>query len=117
MISRTAISLKHEQADECDSLSCARRILKNMGVSLPNGDISEVHDTLKSDDYMGWRSCTMQERHQDADEGIPAIGIRESYMVILQNMDDPLSEAAVMSINDATPTRAVAYMRYYSYRG
>lgn len=39
-----------------DSLSAARAVFKNMGVALPNGDIKEVFETVKTDNYMGWKS-------------------------------------------------------------
>ena len=55
-------TLRHEQAAQTeDSLTTARVIFKNLGIALPNGSMQEVYDTIKTDAYMGWRACTMQE--------------------------------------------------------
>ena len=66
-------TLKHEKTD--DSLSTARAIFDNMGVALPQGDIKTVYETIKTDNYMGWKSCTMQEAQAAADKGTATIGI------------------------------------------
>lgn len=43
-------TLKHEHTE--DSLSAARAVF-NMGVALPGGDMKEVFETVKTDNYMG----------------------------------------------------------------
>ena len=51
-------TLKHEQSAQTDdSLATARAIFNNMGVALPQGDIKTVYETIKTDNYMGWKSC------------------------------------------------------------
>ena len=68
-------TLKHENTE--DSLSTARAIFNNMGVALPNGDMKTVYETIKTDNYMGWKACSMQEAQEAANNGTAAIGIGE----------------------------------------
>ena len=84
-------TLKHEKTD--DSLSTARAIFNNMGVALPQGDIKTVYETIKTDNYMGWKSCTMQEAQAAADNGTAAIGISEDRIVVLSpfSLQHPLT--------------------------
>ena len=109
-------TVKHEQTD--DSLSTARAIFNNMGVALPQGDIKTVYETIKTDNYMGWKSCTMQEAQAAADNGTAAIGISEDRIVVLSANDDeqPVTQtASVMTLDENTSAFAVEGMRYYSY--
>ena len=109
-------TLKHENT--ADSLSTARAIFNNMGVALPNGDMKEVYETVKTDNYMGWKSCTMQEAQEEADNGTAAIGIGEDRIVVLAGTDEeePVAQTTeVMTITDSTPAVAVAGLQYYSY--
>ena len=109
-------TLKHEQKD--DSLSTARAIFDNMGVALPQGDIKTVYDTIKTNNYMGWKSCSMQEAQAAADRGVAAIGISEDKIVVLSAKDDeePVAQTAfVMTLDENTSAFAVEGMRYYSY--
>ena len=112
-------TLKHDQAAQTeDSLATARAIFKNMGVALPNGSMQEVYDTIKTNKYMGWRSCTMQQAQQAADKGTAAIGISKDRMVILSATDEeePVAEtASVMTLSESTSAYAVAGLEYYSY--
>ena len=109
-------TLKHEQTD--DSLSTARAIFDNMGVALPQGDMKTVYETIKTDNYMGWKSCTMQEAQAAADKGTAAIGISEDRIIILSATDEeqPVAQtASVMKLDGNTSAFAVEGMRYYSY--
>ena len=109
-------TLKHEQTE--DSLSTARAIFENMGVALPQGDIKTVYETISTDNYMGWKSCTMKEAQAAADKGIAAIGISEDRIVVLSANDEeqPVAQtASVMTIDENTSAYAVEGMRYYSY--
>lgn len=112
-------TLKHDEvAQGDDSLATARAVFNNMGVALPNGTMKEVYDTIQTDDYMGWHSCTMQEAQEAANNGIAAIGISEDRIVILSAADEEQSVArttSVMVIDETTPAMAVAGMRYYAY--
>lgn len=112
-------TLKHEQSAQTeDSLATARAIFNNMGVALPSGDIKEVCETLKTDDYMGWKSCTMQEAQHAADNGAAAIAISEDKIVVLSATDEeePVAQtASVMTLSENTSAYAVDRMSYYSY--
>ena len=112
-------TLKHDEvAQGDDSLATARAVFNNMGVALPGGTMKEVYDTIQSDDYMGWHSCTMQEAQEAANNGIAAIGISEDRIVMLSAADEeqPVTHnASVMVVDETTPAMAVAGMRYYAY--
>ncbi len=113
-------TLKHEPtAQTGDSLATARAIFDNMGVALPQGDMKTVYETIKSDDYMGWTPCTMQEAQEAADKGTAAIGISEDQIVVLSANDEeqPVAQtASVMTLNENTPAYAVDGLQYYVYR-
>lgn len=109
-------TLKQEHTE--DSLSTARTVFKNMGIALPNGDIKEVFETVKTDNYMGWKSCTMEEAQAAANNGTAAIGISDSKIVVLAATDaeEPIEPTvSVLAITDTTPAVAVAGLQYYSY--
>ena len=109
-------TLKHEQTE--DSLSTARAIFNNMGVALPNGSMREVYEIIKTDNYMNWRSCTMQEAQQAADNGIAAIGISEKRIVVLSanNEEETITEiSSVMALSENTSAFAISDLQYYSY--
>ena len=112
-------TLKHEQSAQTDdSLATARAIFDNMGVALPQGDIKTVYETIKTDNYMGWKSCTKQEAQAAADKGTAAIGISEDRIVVLSANDEeqPVAQtASVMSLDENTSAYAVAGLEYYSY--
>lgn len=112
-------TLKHEPSAQTeDSLSVARAIFNNMGVALPQGDMKTVYKTISTDNYMGWKSCTMQEAQAAADKGVAAIGISEDRIVVLSANDEEQPAAqtvSVMSLDENTSAFAVDGMRYYSY--
>ena len=112
-------TLKHDQSAKTDnSLATARAIFTNMGVALPQGDMKSVCETIKTGNYMGWKSCTMQEAQEAADNGIAAIGISEDRIVVLSanDQEQPVTQtASVMTLDENTSAFAVEGMRYYSY--
>ena len=112
-------TLKYEQSAQTDdSLATARTIFNNMGVALPQGDIKTVYETISTDNYMGWKSCTMKEAQEAADKGTAAIGISEDRIVVLSATDEeqPVSQTAtVMTLDENTSAFAVEGMQYYSY--
>ena len=112
-------TLKHDEvAQGDDSLATARAVFNNMGVALPGGTMKEVYDTIQSDDYMGWHSCTMQEAQEAANNGIAAIGVSEDRIVVLSATDgeQPVAQtASVMSLDENTSAFAVDGLQYYSY--
>lgn len=113
-------TVNHEQSAQTeDGLGTARAIFNNMGVALPNGDVKEVYETIKTDNYMGWKSCTMQEAQQAADNGVAAIGISEDRIVVLcaNDEEEPVTKtASVMTLSENTSAYAVDGLAYYSYR-
>ena len=109
-------TLKHEQTE--DTLSTTRAIFDNMGVALPQGDMKTVYETIKTDNYMGWKSCTMKEAQEAANNGTAAIGISEDKIVVLSANDEeqPVAQtASVMSLDENTSAFAVDGLQYYSY--
>ena len=100
-----------------DSLTAVRAVCDNMGVALPQGDLAQVAETLATDDYMYWHSCTPQEAREAADNGIPTIGISEDSIVLLAATDEEQSvttTAAVMALAN-NENNNVTNMAYYSY--
>ncbi|MBQ4065029.1 MAG: hypothetical protein IJD10_02900 [Clostridia bacterium] len=112
-------TLTHETNAQCsDSLKVVRAIFNNMGIALPNGDIGEVYETIKTNDYMGWRSCTMQEAQAAANNGTAAIGISKDRIAVLSANDEeqPVTQtASVMTLDENTSAFVVEGMQYYSY--
>ncbi len=112
-------TLKYEQSAQTDdSLATARAIFDNMGVALPQGDMKTVYETIKTDNYMGWKSCTMQEAQAAADRGVAAIGISEDKIVVLSATDEeqPVTQTtSVMTLDENTSAFAVDGLQYYSY--
>ena len=112
-------TIKHESAAQTeDSLATARAVFNNMGVALPNGTMEEVYETIKTDKYMGWKSCTMQQAQAAADKGTAAIGISKDRIVVLSATDEeqPVAQtASVMTLDETTSAYAVDGLRYYSY--
>ena len=109
-------TLKQEKTD--DSLIIARAIFNNMGVALPQGNIKEVCEVLKSDNYMGWKSCSMQTAQEMADKGIAAIGINEEKIVVLSATDEeePVTQtAAVIMLDEETLEDSVSSLVFYQY--
>ena len=89
-----------------------------MGVALPQGDIKTVYETISTDNYMGWKSCTMQEAQASADRGVAAIGISEDKIVVLSANDEeqPVAQtASVMTLDENTSAYSVAGLEYYTY--
>ena len=112
-------TLKHDKSAQTDdSLATARAIFTNMGVALPQGDIKEVFETIKSGNYMSWRSCTMKEAQAAADQGIAAIGISDKRILVLSANDEeqPITKTtSVMPISGDTSALEVDGLKYFSY--
>lgn len=109
-------TLKNEQ--KSDSLETARAIFNNMGVALPNGNMREVYEVIKGNDYMGWKSCTMEEAQLAADNGVAAIGISENRIVVLSATDDeePVAQnETVMTLSSDLTDGEVSDLSYYTY--
>lgn len=112
-------TLKYEQSAQSeDSLATARAIFDNMGVALPSGDIKTVCETIKTNDYMGWRECSAEEAQEAANEGVAAIGISEDKIVVISATDEeePVAQiASVMTLDETVSAYSVSDLSYYSY--
>ncbi len=89
-----------------------------MGVALPQGDMKTVYETIKTDNYMGWKSCSMQEAQDAADNGTPAIGISEDRIVVLSATDEeqPVAQTtSVMTLDENTLKDSVSGLIFYQY--
>ena len=110
-------TLKHENSSQTDdSVSTARAIFNNMGVALPQGNCAEIADTLKSDDYMGWKSCTAEEAQAAANKGTAAIAVSDDELIIVaaEDEEEPITGAAsLMTLSNTV--NVSANMRYYTY--
>ena len=109
-------TLKHEHID--DSLSIARTIFHNMGVALPQGDIRTVYETVKTDNYMGWKSCTMQEAQAAANKGVASIGISEDRIVVLSATDEeqPVTKTvSVITLDENVSEDSISDLTFYQY--
>ena len=89
-----------DAAERNDSLTVARAILNNCGVSLPEGDMPEILDALQSGDYMWWRPCTYEQAKSFADEGQPVVGVDDGRLIVIvpsdimsDTMSDTMSDA------------------------
>lgn len=111
-------TLKHDKTAQTeDSVSTARAVFNNMGVALPQGDCAEIADTLKSNDYMGWRECTAEEAQAAANNGFAAIAIDDDKIIVIgaEDDDEPLGgSASVMTLSPTHPSSTFE-MRYYVY--
>lgn len=115
-----AQTIKHEQmAQSENSLQTARAIFKNMGVALPQGEIGQVYEVLKTDDYMGWKSCSAKEAKEAADRGTAAIGISAERIVVLSaaNEEEPVAETTdcVMTLSESTSAYTVSGLSFFAY--
>ena len=112
-------TLKHDaDAQTDDSLKTARTIFNNMGVALPNGSMNEVYETIKTDSYMGWKSCSMEEAQKAANKGVAAIGINENRIVVVSANDeeDPVTEtASVMALDKDILETSASGLAFYQY--
>lgn len=79
--------MEHE-AGNIDYISVARKILKNLGVSFPNGSYKEAIAALQSNSFLGWRICSKEEAQKYADVGVTSIGVvAEKLIIILPDLD------------------------------
>ncbi len=111
-------SLQYDCKETDSSLDTARTVFNNMGVALPQGTQKEVFDIISTNEYMGWKRCTLEEAKEAANNGTAAIGINEDKIVILSAEDEeqPAPQtASVLTLTDDTPAVAVADLQYYAY--
>lgn len=101
-----------------------RAVCKNLGAELPDGDVREISEVLKTNDYMGWRSCSINDAKFCAEIGVTAIGIDDDKIVIVADNADKnnpsiltknSADDIIMTVTEETPALAVSNMQFYSY--
>lgn len=100
------------------NLVAVKTILNKMGIPLPNGNLHDVFNILQTNNYMGWRLCTLSDAQTFANRGIAAIGISENRISILTETNEQVSKLnneAVISLDESTNIHSVSNMLFYSY--
>lgn len=114
-------TIKLERSD--DKLEMVRAIFKNMGVALPHGDCREINEVLKSDDYMGWKNCSVKEAREAVDSGVAAIAINDEEISIIvppaENSDEMylqnnISSDILMVVDEETSAYSVSNVQFYA---
>ena len=73
---------------ESNSIEVANKIFTNLGVSFPHGNYNEVFDTLKTEKFLGWVTCSRNEVQRFANIGVASLGIdSEKIIVIIPDYD------------------------------
>ncbi len=111
-------TMRHYSGNESDSsLEKIKSVCTNMGISLPCGTIQEVYNIMSTDEYMDWRSCTMEEAREYADSGIAVVGINENRIVLIaaEDKEEPMPKMdSVITINEDTTAYAVSGLQFYA---
>lgn len=91
----------NQQTDEKDSLQITREALNNMGAVLPQGDLKQISEGLATDDYMGWRKCTVKEAQKYANEGTAVVAVSDEQIAVVAANNE---ESVVASTSSAVMT-------------
>ncbi len=100
------------------SQDTVRTILNNMGVALPQGTIKDIYPIILSNEYMGWKKCTLQEAKIAVNKGIATIGISENDIVVFAAKDDeqPITKnASVITLDETILEDSVSDLVLYQY--
>ena len=111
-------SLQYDCKETDSSLNVARIVFNNMGVALPQGTMKEVYDTVSTNEYMGWRKCTLEEAKETANKGTATMGISQDKIVILSAEDEeqPAPQtSSVSTLADNIQPVSMDGLQYYSY--
>lgn len=71
-----------------DSVVITRTVFDNCGVPLPLGNCSEIMSALSSNNFVGWRSCTITEAQEHANNGIAAICVTNERIMIIEPQEE-----------------------------
>ena len=108
-----------EQESNSQGLELLRKICDNMGVALPHGDCAAILTTLKTNNYMGWRRCSITEAKQAVNNGTATIAISENNIAIIAAENNDLStvenNGIIMTTDEVTPALEVVGMEFYTY--
>ena len=112
-------TLKRESSPDGESLKAVRKICNNLGVALPQGNCSDIYNTLKAGGYMAWKKCSAEEARAAANSDIAAIAIAENSIAIIPSDDiemftDVSNEATnnAVAVDDLNMAADVAYYSY-----
>ena len=107
-----------QQTGEKDSLETIREVLSNMGAVLPQGDLKQVSEGLATDDYMGWRKCTVKEAQEYANAGTAVVAISDEQIALVAANEDEgkvaSNSSSVMTLDENTSALAVADVAFYA---
>ncbi len=78
--------------DSTNSYIITKAIFNNYGVPFPSGGCENALRTLLSGDYMGWSACSAAQAQEVANQGIAAIGLCNSYVIVIK----PESKAVII---------------------
>ncbi|MCI8371702.1 MAG: hypothetical protein HFI75_04770 [Lachnospiraceae bacterium] len=108
-----------------DSVFAARTVFKNCGVAFPEGNCTDVLSTLMSNDYVGWRMCTIEEAQMCANEGKAALGISEEQVVIVKPEEEkvlvkstfvnPKARSGFAGTIDVMKNKRESEMQFFAY--
>lgn len=100
------------------NLPTVKYILNKMGIPLPNGNLQDIFNILRTNNYMGWRMYTLQEAQNFASNGVPSIGISKNTISILNETNERASRTnnnVVISLSENTDIHSVSDMLFYSF--
>ena len=80
-----------KEQNNLNNIELARKILKNMGVPLPSGDLNNIVSIIKKENYMGWRKCSFEDAKSSGEKGIATIGISDDEKIIKVFSENELS--------------------------
>ena len=107
------------QEPHLQGLELIRKICDNMGVALPHGDCEAILTTLRTNNYMGWRRCSITEAKQAINNGTATIAISENNIAIIAAENNDLStvenNGIIIIVNEVTPALEVVGMEFYAY--
>ena len=111
-------TLKTKTAQTGDALATARAVLNRMGISLPQGDLKQVSEALATDDYMGWRKCTVKEAQEYANNGTAVVGVSDERIAVVaaNKGQGAVTSSAVMTLDENTSALAVSDTAFYASR-
>lgn len=109
-------TLEHEKVEHADdSVSVARAIFTNMGVALPQGDCAAIAETLKSNDYMGWRECNAAEAQIAANNGVASIALTDDDLIVILAESEEINEGSDQVARKSLEANSSQSIKYYSY--
>jgi len=106
-----------EQESNLQGLELLRKICDNMGVALPHGDCAAILTTLRTNNYMGWRRCSITEAKEYVENGTATIAVSANNVAIISadTNSNSTDSGIIMTANEVTPALEVVGMEFYTY--